>query len=206
MDVNPFDIYTQEYEEWFKHNQSVFQSELLALRQVIPSKGKGLEIGVGSGIFAEPLGIKYGIDPSEEMLKLARQRNLVVEKGYAEDLPFPNKSFDFAVFITSLCFITEPQKALDEAHRVITDNGKLIVAFLDKDSWLGQILEKEKENSKFYKPARFYSVLNMISMIERSGFKEIELIQTLTKTSNEDVEKPTEGYGKGGFVVIKALK
>lgn len=206
MENNPFDIYCQEYEEWFRKNESAFQSELIALKQMVPVGKKGLEVGVGSGIFADPLGISHGIDPSEGMLKLAKLRNLNVEKGYAENLPYSDGSFDFVVFITSLCFIASPQKALDEANRVMSNSGELIVAFLDKNSWLGKILESEKENSKFYKPAHFYSVSDMVSMIELSGFKVLRIIQTLTDARTQGTEEPMEGFGRGGFVVIKAQK
>ena len=61
---NPFDIFTEEYEKWFEENDNTFQSEILALRKVIPEGKKGIEIGIGSGIFAQQLGIEFGIDPS----------------------------------------------------------------------------------------------------------------------------------------------
>jgi ubiquinone/menaquinone biosynthesis C-methylase UbiE len=125
MNYNPFDMYADEYEDWFKKNDIIFQSELLALRQVIPTGKKGIEIGFGGGIFAEQLNIKFGIDPSENMLNYARRRKLNVERGVAEYLPYSNGSFDFAVFIASLCFIDNPAKALREAWRVIKDKGDL---------------------------------------------------------------------------------
>ena len=46
MKNNPFDICTDEYENWFKENNKLFQSELLALKQVVPTDKKGLEIGI----------------------------------------------------------------------------------------------------------------------------------------------------------------
>lgn len=206
MKYNPFDIYTKEYEGWFKENKIVFQSELLALKQLIPSEKEGIEIGIGSGIFAEKLGIKYGIDPSENMLVYARKRNLIVEKGYSENLHYPDNSFDYAVFITSICFIENPGKALKESFRVIKDKGELIIAFIDRESPLGKSLETAKEESKFYKYARFYSVPEMISLIEMNNFEIAEIIQTLTNMNMHTPENPIKGYGKGGFVVIKAIK
>ncbi|PIE49908.1 MAG: SAM-dependent methyltransferase [Flavobacteriales bacterium] len=206
MENNPFDLYTTEYENWFKENNAFFQSELLALKQVCPTGEKGIEIGVGSGIFAEKLNIKFGIDPSENMLKLARQRNLTVDCGFAEKLPYPDNSFDFAVFITSICFINNPLKALQEVYRVIKQNGNLIIAFIDKDSSLGQILREKKNNSKFYKAAHFYSVKKIISLIESCNFTISEIFQTLTDLKRTKIEQPAKGYGKGSFVVIKGSK
>jgi len=206
MKSNPFDIFTEEYEDWFKKNEIIFQSELLALKQVVPTGKEGIEIGIGSGIFAEKLGIKFGIDPSENMLNYARQRNLKVVNGIAENLPYPDKRFDFAVFITSICFIDNPLKALKEAYRIIKNNGDLIIAFIERESSLGQILESKKKESKFYKNAKFYSANEIISLIESTGFKKTEIIQTLTNLNSNFIENPTQGYGIGSFVVVKGKK
>ncbi|OFY64617.1 MAG: hypothetical protein A2Y71_05240 [Bacteroidetes bacterium RBG_13_42_15] len=203
---NPFDIYAEDYEKWFEENENVFQSEILALRKVIPEGKKGIEIGIGSGIFAEQLGIEFGIDPSESMLELARKRNLSVINGYAENLPYSDCSFDFAAFITSICFIENPDKAINEAYRILRKDGEIIIAFIDRESRLGQILNKEKESSKFYSVASFYSVSEIISMIKNNGFKTSEIFQTLTVIDTDLIEQPLKGFGKGSFVVIKAKK
>ncbi len=206
MVQNPFDIYTEEYEKWFEENKTTFQSEILAIRQVMPVGKKGIEIGIGSGIFAEQLGINFGIDPSESMLALARKRNLNVVKGFAENLPFPDGSFDFAAFITSICFIEHPEKAISEAYRIIKTGGKIIIAFIDRNSNLGQNLIKDKEGSKFYRVATFYSVPEVIKMLEVAGFTISDIVQTLTNINALGVEQPLKGFGKGSFVVISAEK
>ncbi len=206
MQDNPFDIFTDEYENWFKENELIFQSELLALRQVIPVGKEGVEIGIGSGIFAKKLDIKFGIDPSEKMLNYAKYRKLTVKKGVAENLPYNDKSFDFAAFITSICFIDNPEKAIKEAHRVIKDDGEIIIAFIDKESSLGKSLESEKENSKFYRHAKFYSVNELTSMIANNHFEITDIIQTLTEINLKIPENPIKGHGKGSFVVIKGKK
>lgn len=206
MKDNPFDIFTDEYENWFKENELIFQSELLALKQVIPVGKEGVEIGIGSGIFAEKLNIKFGIDPSEKMLKYATQRNLKVKKGFAENLPYPDNSFDFAAFITSICFVDNPEKAIKEAHRIIKDKGDIIIAFIDKESSLGKSLELEKKDSKFYRHAKFYSVSELTSMIVNNHFEITDIIQTLTEINLKIPENPIKGHGKGSFVVIKGKK
>lgn len=206
MKDNPFDIFTDEYENWFKENELIFQSELLALKQVIPVGKEGVEIGIGSGIFAEKLDIKFGIDPSEKMLNYATQRNLKVKKGVAENLPYPDNSFDFVAFITSICFVDNPEKAIEEAHRIIKDKGEIIIAFIDKESSLGNSLVQEKKDSKFYKHAKFYSVSELTSMIANNHFEISDIIQTLTEINLKIPENPTKGHGKGSFVVIKGKK
>ncbi|HOI29634.1 MAG TPA: class I SAM-dependent methyltransferase [Melioribacteraceae bacterium] len=196
MKKNPFDIYTEEYEDWFSENETIFQSELIALKQVVPVGRNGLEIGIGSGIFAERLGIKFGIDPSDRMLEYARKRNLNVEKGFAESLPYPDSSFDIALFITSICFINNPDKALTEAYRILKSCGELIIAFIDRDSLFGKSMEEQIEVSKFYRSANFYSADEIIKLIESNGFKINRIIQTLLSENRNEVENPVEGTGK----------
>jgi hypothetical protein len=63
--TKPFDEYASQYEDWFERNKFAFESELRAIREQLPKSNNGIEIGVGSGRFAVPLGIKIGIDPSK---------------------------------------------------------------------------------------------------------------------------------------------
>ncbi len=206
MDENPFDLFTDEYEVWFQENENLFLSELLALMKVIPFGKKGLEIGIGSGIFAEHLNIGFGIDPSENMLAIASKRGCNVVKGVAENLPFPDESFDFAAFITSLCFVNDPEKALLEASRILKPDGVIIIALIDKDSPLGKSLEKGKDRSKFYKHATFYSVPEIINLMETAQFKASCIYQTLQNPADNNLENPIEGFGSGSFVVLKGQK
>jgi hypothetical protein len=48
----------------------------LALQQAIPIGRKGLEVGVGTGRFAQALNIPYGVEPSRAMANLARKRGI----------------------------------------------------------------------------------------------------------------------------------
>ena len=69
----PFNAHHKRYEAWFTHHQAAYHSELLAVRALLPWQGLGLEIGVGTGRFAGPLGIKVGVDPSNAMLMPSRE-------------------------------------------------------------------------------------------------------------------------------------
>ena len=65
--TEPFDQHSDEYERWFIENRYVYLSEIAAIHHFIPPTGLGVEIGVGSGQFTQPLKIPFGIDPSENM-------------------------------------------------------------------------------------------------------------------------------------------
>jgi hypothetical protein len=62
--TDPFDTYAARYDCWFERHEPVYYSELLAVRALLPWNGLGLELEVGSGRFAEPLGVQVGLDPS----------------------------------------------------------------------------------------------------------------------------------------------
>lgn len=204
---NQFDLFVDEYDEWFRKNPNLFESELRAIQKIFPkSKVKSLEIGVGSGIFAEKLGIEFGVDPSENMLLVAQKRGVKVKKGVAEILPYSDSSFDLTLFITSICFISNPEAALREANRVLNENGSVIVAFIKKDSVLGETIEASKNESKFYKGAQLFTTAEMITLLENAGFKINQTVQTLFNLSGIEPELPKDGYDQGSFIVIKANK
>ena len=85
-----FESHLDEYEQWFQEHSCLFAAEIAAIREVLPTSGVGLEIGVGSGLFASALGIKYGVEPSAAMRKKAESRGVHVFDGVAERLPGGN--------------------------------------------------------------------------------------------------------------------
>lgn len=201
-----FNKYALEYDKWFNENKNLYHSELLALKEAIPTNKKGLEVGVGTGRFAEPLGVEFGVEPSEAMALIASKRGITVAKGFAEELPFKNKCFDFILFVTSICFLDDISKALNEAYRVLKANGEIIIGLIDKDSYLGKRYKKIKNSNKFYKNAKFYSVNEVVNLLKLSNFHNFSFYQTLINPNNKEVEAPQKGYGKGSFVIVKAMK
>ena len=97
--INPFDPIAKEYDQWFDENKNTFLSELEAVKYFLPKQGKGVEIGVGTGRFAMEIGIKYGIEPSEAMATLAKQRGIDVIIRNAENMPYDTESFDYAIMV-----------------------------------------------------------------------------------------------------------
>ncbi len=74
----PFETHSEPYDEWYERHQAAYLSELLAVRALLPWKGQGLEVGVGTGRFAAPLGVKTGVDPARSMLDRAEERGVEV--------------------------------------------------------------------------------------------------------------------------------
>lgn len=201
-----FNRYYKEYDAWYDKNKFAYLSELAVLKKVIPKKGKGLEIGVGTGRFAAPLGITTGIDPSCDMLRIAKQRGVGVYLGTGENLPFSKDVFDYIIIIITICFVRNPLKVLQEASRVLKQRGKIIIGIIDKSSFLGKLYQRKK--SVFYRKAHFFSVRELTALLRRAGFEKFSYRQTLYSLPEKikSVEKSQKGFGSGGFVVICAQK
>ena len=206
--IEPFERYADKYEEWFERNKFVYESELRAIRKLLPENGEGFEIGAGSARFAVPLGIKAGIDPSSKMGGIARDRGIEVVKGVAEALPFCDSTFDFALMVTTICFLDNVKAAFQEASRILKPDGCLVIGFIDKDSPIGKLYQQHKEDSVFYKLANFYPVEEVIFQLKRAGFKDFNFTQTIFHNLAEirEVEPIKDGYGEGSFVVITGVK
>jgi SAM-dependent methyltransferase len=206
--IAPFEKYVEQYETWFVKNRWVYEAELRAVNAVLSAEGLGVEIGVGTGRFAKPLGIKIGIEPSKRMGEIAQQRGIQVINGVAEELPFKGSKFDFALMITTICFVDDAKKAILEAHRALSVGGFLIIGFVDRNSRVGQIYLDHQNESVFYKEATFFSVNELIEIMNQSGFIELTfkqtIFQTLSETTRDEPVKP--GYGEGSFVVISGKK
>lgn len=200
-----FDEFTAEYDAWFDKHPAIYQSEVLALKQAVPT-GAGIEIGVGSGRFAEPLNIKYGVEPSVSMAALAIQRGIKVIHAVAERLPIKNQSYDFATMVTAVCFLNDIPKAFSEVHRILKPKGIFVIGLIDRNSALGKKYEQQKGTNEFYKDAHFYSTTEIAELLSLTGFQNFSYWQTLLNKDENAIEQPEPGYGKGSFVIIKSIK
>ncbi len=206
--TEPFDRYLDEYERWFEENRFVYESEIEAVRHFIPAGEQGVEIGIGSGRFAVPLGIKVGVDPSGTMREHAAGLGLQVYDGTAEQLPLEDGSFDFALMVTTICFVDDVGKAFREARRVLRSGGHFVIGLVDKDSPLGKLYLKMKDENKFYRHATFYSTEEVRDLLSENYPGDIEIVRSVFGELSEIRAAQTfkEGYGEGGFVVINAAK
>lgn len=204
--TKPFDQHHDEYEQWFVDNQYVYLSEIAAVRHFMPTTGLGVEIGVGSGQFSLPLKILFGIDPSENMLKLAQQKGIVVVRAVAEHLPFKDKIFDPVLMVTTICFVDDVNISFQEARRILKTDGTFVLGLVDRNSPLGRIYLAKTQQNVFYRLATFYSTQEIISLLEQNEFKNIQTVQTVfgNLMKVKAIQSFKNGYGEGGFVAIKA--
>ena len=209
---SPFDSLASEYDAWFEEEgKPIFAVEVQALKMALPSLPKPwLEVGVGSGRFAQALGIDTGLDPSIGLLDMARDRGVTVLLARGEEAPFGNDSFGAVFLIVTLCFVDSPMEVLKEANRLLRGEGKIVLGLVLRESPWGRSYQlKKKEGHRFYKYATFYSYQEVEMLLEQAGFKIEGVISTLFQKPGEveHMEPPEEGFsGDAGFTVILAGK
>jgi ubiquinone/menaquinone biosynthesis C-methylase UbiE len=108
----------------------------LRAAHVPAARGHVLEVGIGSGLnlpfYTRDVTKLYGIDPSRELLEMAKEKAVAVSfpvelfNQEAERIPLAGASVDTVVVTWSLCSMVNPAAALGEMRRVLKPSGTLI--------------------------------------------------------------------------------
>ena len=210
--VSPFDKMALEYDAWFdKEGSLIFSVEVHAFRSLLPTLPKPwLEIGVGSGRFAQAVEIESGIDPSRKHIEMARQRGIAASLGQGERQIFDEESFGTAFLIVTFCFLDSPPDVLNEANRILKPGGKIVLGLVLRESFWGKFYQqKKKEGHRFYRYATFYSCNEAVRLLVKSGFLIEKVVSTLFQRPGEvrHMEEPREGYfPDAGFTIIVGSK
>jgi len=128
--------------ERFMGRWSRLAAPLLVEFAAPPEQGSVLDIGSGTGCLAFAIaerkgGVRVlGIDPAKEYIAYAAGRNSFpgrasFEVGDAQQLRFPDGSFDAALSLLVFNFIPDAKKALLEARRVTRPGGAISAAVWD---------------------------------------------------------------------------
>lgn len=92
-----------------------------------------LEVGCGGGLLLREAlrcqAAATGVDHSEEMVRVARERapGASVVLGTAEELPFADHAFTAAAMSIVFMFLPEPAAALRECHRVLAPHARIAI-------------------------------------------------------------------------------
>lgn len=233
MSDQVFDEFAERYDGWFLKNANVLASEVLLVRHALGECGETLSVGCGSGLFEMLLRrdhgveIVHGVEPSEDMAKVARQRGMDVQIGRAEDLPYPDEFFDTVLFNGSPGYIEDLRRAFEEAMRVLKQGGHVVVADVPAESGYGLLYQFAATKTSWTDPelqeispahpypielaaaARWRTTAQKVGLLRDSGFVEFEYAQTLTRHprfSDQLIEEPSPGYDRGDYVTIRARK
>jgi len=124
-------VYDRAFEATEEAGLRRMRGELLA-----GAGGRVLELGAGTGanleLYPDAVESLTLTEPDPHMTRRLRQkladsgRTAEVVEAPAEDLPFPDDSFDSAVVTLVLCTVPDQDAALEEIHRVLKADGQLL--------------------------------------------------------------------------------
>jgi len=206
---DPFQKYPDRYDAWFDgEGREIFALEVDAFKLLLPELPKPwFEIGVGSGRFAQALGIPWGIDPSQKLADIARSRGVKVIQGVGENLPIPDNLLGTVFLIVTLCFVDDSRKVISEARRVLVDGGYLVAGIVPAEFPWGRFYQEQAgKRHPFYSHARFFVCKDLIELLEEHGFHLVKKVSTLFSPPGEELSPEIkEGYHPdAGFVVLSA--
>ena len=176
---------SDSYDKRYKYNK--YEKISSAINKLIKSfECKSvLEIGCGTCYWLKnidnDLHFKTGLDISFNMLKKSDFKNhkIVVVNGDAQFLPFKQNTFDFSFCVNVLHHVKNKRKLIDEAFRILNDNGKFAVYTFDPrtagDKWY---LYDYFEDIWEFDLNRFATINQITELMHSAGFKEISVTKT----------------------------
>lgn len=173
------------FAKWYDLSEGILEFFVKNLRKNLLRKahGKVLEVGVGTGrnfeYYSRDCEIT-AIDFSEEMLVLAEKRaqklgrKISFARMDAENLIFPDNSFDFVVNSFCLCTYVNPIKALKEMVKVCKPDGKILLLEHGRSSleFIGRWQDKKAEAHA--KSLGCYWNREPTKLVEKAGFGVID--------------------------------
>ena len=205
-----FNSHAERYDAWFgsQRGRALFNSEVHCFRRLAEGLPRPwLEIGVGTGRFAEALAIDAGVDPAMATLRYASGRRVRVASALGQTLPFPDARFGGVFVIVTVCFAQDPLELLEEARRVVTRAGGVVLGIVPAPSPWGRFYAAEGGSGHlFYSRARFLSLPQLQRLAHAAGLRFERSVSTLFQppaARRLRMEDPKPGARKGaGFVSI----
>lgn len=150
------------YDAWYDSptGRPILATEVAALRPLIEVFAQPrLEIGVGTGRFADLLGVRFGLDPSRDALMFARRRGVLVANAVGEAVPFVSRHFGAVLMAFTLCFVTDPAAIFRETRRLLADGGGLVIGFLPRGTpWADLYALRAARGQPGYRDAGFVAI------------------------------------------------
>jgi len=146
-----------------------------------------LEVACGAGMGLSYLAKKankvVGCDIDEKILKYPRDTyknrdGIEIKQADAQNLPFEDNSFDLVLLYEAIYYLPEPEKFINEAKRVLRDNGILIICTVNKQ-WSG--FNPSPYTFKYFNASELYDLTG-------NGFVKTELYSAYPVSKDSALE------------------
>ena len=211
--IDAFDRSAYRYDDWYDtpKGMQVLKSELEAVNFLIPCRGVGMEMGAGTGIFAERLStderVVVCLDPSAGMLGRSRERSLISIIASGHWPPFRLMCIDFVYLVTVLEFLKEPSIALRMIAGLLKPDAPMVVLTINSESKWGSFYERlGRKGNLIFSNSKLYNYEEARAIMEEAGMVVTESFGTVT-SGPEDPEagdERVEPGPKAGVLLFRA--
>jgi ubiquinone/menaquinone biosynthesis C-methylase UbiE len=141
-----------------------------------------LDVGCGDGVLAGEIahrgGLVTGLDADAGMIAAIQQRErldtpqLRLITARAEELPFQDAIFDRVLAVTTLCFVEDAGRAVQEMARVLKPGGRLVIGEIGRWSiWSACRRIRGWRRSPIWRAARFRSAREIRRLVAAVGLE-----------------------------------
>jgi ubiquinone/menaquinone biosynthesis C-methylase UbiE len=176
------------YDSWYHTPVGcyVWSVEIEAIQALLPDSISGvvLEVGVGTGMMVDILQNHsrqfVGVDVAWQMLGIAYQKfveseNLHLVQSDGLHLPFRKECIDFALAMTVLEFVPDPDQTLTEIHQCLQPMGYLLLGILTSTNlWALERRIRSFIQPDVFRYARFPNPWEVIRLLKRNGFSKVQ--------------------------------
>ncbi|MBT4541196.1 methyltransferase domain-containing protein [Candidatus Woesearchaeota archaeon] len=137
--MNYYDKISEGYDELHKEEQ-LKKIKIIKQHLDIKQNSKILDLGCGP-YYGKWDGDVTGVDPSSELLKLAANKGIKTYCEKAEQLSFPDDSFDYIISITAIQNFDDIEQGVKEIKRVTKPEAEVVITFLKNSSKKQEIIK-----------------------------------------------------------------
>jgi SAM-dependent methyltransferase len=154
-------------------------SRMLDHTQRLQPQGRLLDVGCGVGQLlqvAQARGYTVeGCDISLWATDYARRQGFVVRTGALEDLHYPSGTFDVVTASHTLEHIPSPVPFLQEIHRILHDDGLLVIAVPNLASLMAQVMRARWAGLLPDQHLWHFTPHTLRALLARSGFRTLQV-------------------------------
>jgi SAM-dependent methyltransferase len=152
------------------------------------SPGKMLDIGCGSGWFISQMRDQgwdvSGVEPNRAAADFGKsEKGLKIFPGSLMDAKLPGKCFDYVRMNHSFEHMEHPNQILDEIHRILADDGKLMIGVPNRDSFNARVFGPYWHHLALPVHTFSYSVRTLSAMLQKHNFQVESVVFNTNLTS-----------------------